>query len=72
MKVGKQKKGDKVSLNPQHLKELYRLIMTELNANERASIAIYELQTFIIELSLKPKEVSNYFVGLKIYRTGTI
>ncbi|CDW88250.1 UNKNOWN [Stylonychia lemnae] len=59
MKVGKQKVGDKVSLNPQCLKELYRLIMTELNPNERASIAIYELQTFIIELALKPKEDWN-------------
>lgn len=49
MKVGKQRKGDKVSLNPQCLKDLYRLIMTELSPNERASVAIYELQTFLIE-----------------------
>jgi hypothetical protein len=43
MKVGKPKKGDRVSLNPQVLKDLYRLIMMELSANERSSIAIYEL-----------------------------
>ena len=43
LKVGKQKKGDRVSLNPQILKELYKLVTLELNPNERASIAIYEL-----------------------------
>lgn len=31
--------------------------MLELTPNERASVAIYELQTFIIEQSVKPKEV---------------
>lgn len=43
MKVGKQKIGDKVSLNPQLLKDLYKLVMLELTPTERASIAIYEL-----------------------------
>ena len=43
MKVGKQRKGDKVSLNPCALKDLYKLIMMDLSPNERASIAIYEL-----------------------------
>ncbi len=57
MKVGKQKKGDKVSLNPQCLKDLYNLVMMELKPQEKASIAIYELQTFLIEQSVKPKEV---------------
>jgi hypothetical protein len=49
MKVGKQKQGDKVSLNPHLLKDLYRLVMMNLTPIERSSIAIYELQTFIIE-----------------------
>ena len=57
MKVGKQKKGDKVSINPQALKDLYKLVMLELSPSERSAIAIYELQTFIIEQSVKPKEV---------------
>lgn len=43
MKIGKQKKGDKVSLSPQCLKDLYKLILLELTPNERASVAIYEL-----------------------------
>ncbi len=43
MKVGKQRKGDKVSLNPSILKELYKLVMMELTPNEKASVAIYEL-----------------------------
>eukprot|EP00347_Sterkiella_histriomuscorum_P011160 403373523 len=59
MKVAKQKKGDKVSLNPQCLKDLYKLIMAELSPNERASVAIYELQTFLIEQAVKPKEDWN-------------
>ena len=49
LKVGKQKKGDKVTLNPQALKDLYKLVMLELTPNERAAVALYELQTFIIE-----------------------
>ena len=43
MKVYKQKKGDKVSLCPSMLKDLYELIMMEFSELERASIAIYEL-----------------------------
>ena len=54
---GKQKKGDSVSMSPQVLKDLYRLVMLELKPNERSQIAIYELQTFIIEQCIKPKEV---------------
>jgi hypothetical protein len=62
MKVYKQKKGDKVSLCPSMLKDLYELIMMELSKIERASIAIYELQTYLIEVSVYPKE---HFEGLK-------
>jgi hypothetical protein len=43
MKVFKQKKGDKVSLCPQMLKELYELTMLEFSKIERASVSIYEL-----------------------------
>ena len=55
-KVGKQKKGDAVSLNPQALKDLYRLVRMELTPSEQSQIAIYELQTFIIEQCIKPSE----------------
>lgn len=30
--------------------------MLELSPNERAAVALYELQTFIIEQSVRPKE----------------
>ena len=43
MKVYKQKKGDKVSLCPSMLKDLYELIMMEFSKLECASISIYEL-----------------------------
>jgi hypothetical protein len=55
-KVCKQKKGDEVFLNPAHLKDLYRLIILSLTPSERSQIAIYELQTFIIEQCIKPPE----------------
>ena len=43
MKVYKQRKGDKVSLCPQMLRELYDLVMLEFTDLEKASVAIYEL-----------------------------
>lgn len=43
LKVYKQKKGDRVSLCPQMLRELYDLIMLTFTKLEKASIAIYEL-----------------------------
>ena len=61
LKVGKQKKGDTVTLNPQSLKDLYKLVMLELSPSERAAVAIYELQTFIIEQAMAPKE---YYEGM--------
>lgn len=58
-KVGKQRKGEAVSLSPESLKDLYRLVMLELKPQERSQIAIYELQTFVIEQCIKPKETWN-------------
>lgn len=62
MKVYKQKKGDKVSLCPSMLKDLYELIMMEFSELERASIAIYELQTYLIEVTVYPKD---YYEGMR-------
>ena len=62
MKVYKQKKGDRVSLCPQMLKDLYSLILLEFSELEKSSIAIYEMQTYIIEVSVYPKD---YFEGMK-------
>lgn len=46
-----------MSLSPHLLKDLYRLVIMEMSPTERSSIAIYELQTFIIEQCIKPREV---------------
>lgn len=62
MKVYKQRKGDKVSLCPQMLRELYDLIIYEFTDVEKASIAIYELQTYLIEVSVYPKD---YYQGMR-------
>ena len=62
MKVYKQKKGDKVSLCPQMLRELYELLMLEFTEIERASISIYELQTYLIEVCVYPKD---HFQGMR-------
>lgn len=62
MKATKQKKGDKVSLQPQLLANLKELIMLELSTMERASIAIYELQNFLIEICVYPKD---HYDGMK-------
>jgi len=62
MKVYKQKKGDKVSLCANMLKDLYKLVLMELSELERSSIAIYELQTYLIEVSVYPKD---YFQGMR-------
>ena len=62
LKVYKQKKGDRVSLCPQMLRELYELIMLEFTNLEKASILIYELQTFLIEVTVYPKE---YYDGMR-------
>ena len=43
MKVYKQKKGDRVSLCPAMLKELYSLILLEFSDLEKSSISIYEM-----------------------------
>ena len=47
--------------------------MAELSSNERASVAIYELQTFLIEQAVKPKEVSLLKQNIinMFYRIGT-
>jgi hypothetical protein len=62
MKVYRQKKGDKVSLCPHLLKDLYDLISMELTKLERSSVSIYELQTYLIEVSVYPKD---YYEGMK-------
>lgn len=38
------------------LRELYDLIMLEFSDLEKASVAIYELQTYLIEVSVYPKD----------------
>jgi hypothetical protein len=53
-KICKQKKGDEVSLNPEAIKDFYRLVRMELSPSEQSQVSIYELQTFIIELCTKP------------------
>lgn len=62
MKTYKQKKGDRVSLCPAMLKELHDLIMMELSPIERSSISIYELQTYLIEVAVYPKD---YYDGMR-------
>lgn len=62
MKATKQKKGDKVSLQPQLLANLKELIMLEFSTMERASIATYELQNFLIEICVYPKD---HYEGMK-------
>ena len=44
------------------LKQLYNLIFLELSELERSSVAIYELQTYLIEVSVYPKD---YFENMK-------
>ena len=44
------------------LKELYELIMLTFTKLEKASIAIYELQTYLIEVTVYPKE---YYDGMR-------
>jgi hypothetical protein len=44
------------------LKDLYSLILLEFSELEKSSISIYELQTYIIEVSVYPKD---YFEGMK-------
>lgn len=56
MKPIKQKKGDKVSLQPQLLNNLDELLKLEFTENERASIANYELQKHLIEMCVYPKD----------------
>jgi hypothetical protein len=51
----KPAKGDLTSLNPMLLKDFYKLIFYELSETERASVAIYELQTYVLELAVKNK-----------------
>ena len=56
MKPIKQKKGDKVSLQPQLLNNLDELLKLEFTDIERASIANYELQKHLIEMAVYPKD----------------
>jgi hypothetical protein len=44
------------------LKELYDLIMLSFTQEERANILIYELQTYIIEKAVQPKD---HYAGMR-------
>ena len=62
LKVFKQKRGDRVSLNCSLLADLYQYLLLCLTETERASIAIYELQTYLVEVSVYPRD---YYEGMK-------
>ena len=44
------------------LNELYEYLMLQFDNVEKASVAIYELQTFLIEVAVYPKE---YYEGMR-------
>lgn len=43
-------------MSPRMLKELYDLIMLSLTSEERANILIYELQIYILEKAVQPRD----------------